>query len=208
QRVVHGQRRVVGVVDGRVEADDLAVHPQYEHTAAFRLPGGGGIVAVRVDRPDGGLARPAVERSRVGPARRDQHRAERQREQGDRTGTPPPAGRVGDRNRASLLRHDITISSVTGVPAALAPRSTLRALASSQAGLPTGNQQRNRCSGEPAARRGGSSTRHRSWAYGQRGLNLHPAGGSSRSGGRPGITWSRTWFGPATGGTAFMSASV
>ena len=70
-----------------------------------------------------------------------------------------------------------------------------------QTGLPTGNQHRYRCSADPASRSGGSSVRHLSCATGQRGLNLHPAGGSTRSGGRPGITESRVWFGPASGGT-------
>ncbi len=61
--------------------------------------------------------------------------------------------------------------------------------------------------GDLAGQRG-SSSRQRSVTYRQRAANRQPAGGLVRSGGRPGIEYSRSPASAALSGSAWNSASV
>ena len=75
--------------------------------------------------------------------------------------------------------------------------------------VPTGKKQRKKCA-PPASVSDGSDARQESRAYRHRGANLHPGGGAVRSGGWPGMLYSRLMVDPsaAFSGSASNSASV
>ena len=73
--------------------------------------------------------------------------------------------------------------------------------------LPRGKKQANWWP-EVAPVNRGSSSRQRSWANRQRGMNRQPVGGLIRSGGRPGIEYSRCLLRAAWSGSDSNSASV
>ena len=78
-------------------------------------------------------------------------------------------------------------------PAAVTPDARLAARAASPSGVFTGWKQANWRPSTPSRR--GLTSRHSGWAYRQRAAKAQPTGGSRRSGGRPGIGWSRVWLG-------------
>ena len=75
---------------------------------------------------------------------------------------------------------------------------------------PTGYQQAKTCESETEGWvvSGGSSTRHRSCTYGQRGANRHPRMSGVTTGGRPTMATSGVWLGSSSFGIDRSSASV